>query len=282
MGVKQFFNLFDKSIVNEIKIKELNGKTIAIDCMTEIYRCSLGFKGQSSQSLLTDSNGKSTMHINTIFMTALKFKKAGVTQIYVFDSTVHVKEKEAELKKRSDYREKHNLFSVTSEMIKDIQKLLTLLGISWVITPDGYDAEHLCAKLNISANVDHVLTTDADAFLYGALSILKYEKRKLMNYTVDMFEDSTNIDCNKIPLIGVIMGTDFCEKTSNIGPKTVIKKYNDISLSDCQKEALKVFNRDIKLPTIKCYDSDYKSLTIWLSTLNFNRERLSKLLLIPE
>lgn len=80
MGIKNFSKAF--KACRTVKIKDLAGKTIAIDAMTELYRAALGAKSISS---LTDANGKPTMHISVIIANILEFYKCNVGQIWVFD-----------------------------------------------------------------------------------------------------------------------------------------------------------------------------------------------------
>jgi hypothetical protein len=80
MGIKNFSKTFLANRV--VKIKDLAGKTIAIDAMTEIYRAALGAK---SVSTLTDRYGNSTLHISVILANVIEMQKQGITQIWVFD-----------------------------------------------------------------------------------------------------------------------------------------------------------------------------------------------------
>lgn len=80
MGIKDFSKTFEA--VRTVKFKDLKGKTIAIDAMTELYRAALGAK---SVSLLTDRYGKSTLHISVILSNILEMQKQKITQIWIFD-----------------------------------------------------------------------------------------------------------------------------------------------------------------------------------------------------
>lgn len=82
MGISSFVKLFPSN--KEIKLKDLKGKRIVIDAMSEIYRCSLGI---SKMNQLTDSDGNSTIHINGILLgVILKLKSFGIEQYWVFDN----------------------------------------------------------------------------------------------------------------------------------------------------------------------------------------------------
>jgi 5'-3' exonuclease len=89
MGIQFFSKVFRP--YNTIKLKELSGRTIAIDAMTEIYRAVLGSK---SVGMLTDKNGNNTMHINVIMANIIEMQKLGIKTIWVFDHVNSTEEKQ--------------------------------------------------------------------------------------------------------------------------------------------------------------------------------------------
>ena len=109
MGIPGFTKLFPAK--KEIKLKDLKGRHIAIDAMSEIYRGSLGARRTNT---LTDSRGRSTMHINTLLLGVIfKLKSFGIHQYWIFDNKyikgVHNNPlKELELKKRAKKRYSEN------------------------------------------------------------------------------------------------------------------------------------------------------------------------------
>ena len=262
MGVKNFFKLFNGVNVN---LNNLKGSKIAVDGMIEAYR--------STRYTLTDKNGLSTNHINHTIMTVCKFKKFNISLIYVFDSAP-VPLKAEELVKRRALKSNKIM---TMEMINDIKYVLKHMGVSYIMAPDYYDAEHVCAKLNALGRVDHVLSTDADVFMYGGVSLLKNEKT-LQHYTIESFEKQTGCKQEDVPLLGVILGTDFCEKTPKIGIATVVSKMKDVTLTTEQQKALNHFKSDVQIPDIEIFNPDISTLLDWLEKRNFNRTRFSKIL----
>lgn len=80
MGIKNFSKTFNA--VRTVKYKDLRGKTIAIDAMTELYRAALGAK---TVATLTDKYGKPTMHISVILSIVVELQLNDVNQIWVFD-----------------------------------------------------------------------------------------------------------------------------------------------------------------------------------------------------
>lgn len=272
MGIPGFFKLIEGT---EIKLSTLRGKTIAIDASTELYRAALGGTSLSH-------NGKSTAHINVITCLLGKYRKANINCIYVFDNKKSPALKAAELQKRKERRDKatdtKTAFRLTDEIVQDIQNVLTLYGVPYMIAPPQYDAEHVCACLNRDGTVDAVVTTDADTFLYGATSILKFEKRKLMRYDIANLKIGENSATHEqILKIGVILGCDFCAKTPRIGPKTVLSKL-DTQLTAEQNAAIAQFRSVCDVPDTITGQSDLNALLDWLVDRGFNRDRMSKLL----
>jgi hypothetical protein len=60
-------------------------------------------------------------------------------------------------------------------------------------------------------------------------------------YNLDQILKNLNITYFDFVKISVILGSDFCEKTKGIGIKTVLKKYNNIELTEEQKLAYNYF-----------------------------------------
>ena len=79
MGIKSFSKFSTPSI---IKMKDLEGKIIAVDSSVIAYQAALGAK---SISTLTDSQGNSSLHISVIMAKVLNFKQNNTGQIWVFD-----------------------------------------------------------------------------------------------------------------------------------------------------------------------------------------------------
>lgn len=101
MGVTNFIGLF-KNYRKEVTWKDLSNKTIAIDVSNEVYRSILAMK---SVKTLTDNEGNTTSHINTMLCNALNYKKYNITPIYVFDNNMYV-EKQQTLINRQLKKEK--------------------------------------------------------------------------------------------------------------------------------------------------------------------------------
>jgi flap endonuclease-1 len=317
MGVTNFFAVFGSSKV-DIKDDYFLNKVVGIDLSYDIYRACLGSK---SLNTLTDKDGNPTILINTILNNIVKYKKLGVKGlIYVLDNPVPNKHKESEHKKRKEKKEKaikkykdatadttvnesiedepktiekleKGTFRMTKSMIDDIKKLLSLLGVAWIIAPENFEAEQLASKLSIDGVIDLFVTTDSDSLLFGLTNMVKKtqsskigkanKKSKLELYSLEHLLSTFNITRDELINIGVVMGCDFCQKTKGIGVKTVLAKYKNIELTAEQIDAMKYFNTSCPytIDMIVKKTRNKKELITWLiEAKNFNETRITKLL----
>lgn len=185
-------------------------------------------------------------------------------------------------------------FSLNDTIVNDIKFILDCFNIPWCESPRGYEAEAICAFLtnddaNDEAFCDFVWTTDTDAIIYGAKQMvreLKINKKKtLMLYERDTVLSDNELTMDDLRKIAVIAGCDHCDKTLKVGPKTVLKKFKGITLTDGQKTAVKVFEKSYDISQLKWHNKDeetfanddkIKKLLNWLEDKNFNRERMMK------
>ena len=289
MGVKGFFQLFEgteaklKPSKKDTDVVPLEGTSAAVDTMTELYRSALG---TPKLGTLTNSKGEPSAHINIMLQLALKFQKADVDQIYVFDAKVPPELKLAELAKRRVCKDdaialgqEKRSFQVTDKMIEDIKYIFRCIGVKYIDAPDGYDAEHICALMNKEGSVEYVISSDADVFLYGGDAVLKHEKRKLMLYTREDLLNTTGLKDEQVVLLGLHLGCDFCQKTKGVGIKTVVKKCVSLPLTEEQEAAKEqLLSKPVwDKPTI--YEENREELAQWLiSEWDFNSDRVKKML----
>ena len=68
----------------EIQLKDLKGKTIAIDAFNTLYQF-LSTIRQPDGTPLMDRKGKTTSHISGLFYRNINLLQAGIQPVYVFD-----------------------------------------------------------------------------------------------------------------------------------------------------------------------------------------------------
>jgi hypothetical protein len=188
-------------------------------------------------------------------------------------------------------------FTLKSFYIEDVKFILDMLDIPWIECPAGFDAEQIAAFSTIDNNIfgvkmDYVLSQDMDSLLFGARVLIKRDlkKKKLFKYELAKVLKDYKLTQDNFIKIGLILGCDFAPKTPRIGPKTVLKKYGDIVLSE---EQMKAYNDNFKrrltneeLKSIKIMNSDvepfsdkkkYDALIDWIVMIKgFNRDRITK------
>ena len=304
MGINGWFKVYGDSALIR-KENYFHGKCLGIDVSYDIYRASLGMKNIKG---LTDKNGIPTILLNTLLCNIVRYKKLGVRGlIYVFDNPKPNPRKVKEIKKRKDVRQKaeekmseetqqekkqkleKRTFTITDGMIEDVKKLLSFLGAAWIIAPVGYEAEHLGAELTINNIIDSFITSDSDTLLFGGKSIIRRVKNKgskkisYEEYNLDKIITDYGLTREQLVHQGVVLGSDFAEKTKGIGPGTVLRKGLETKLTDEQLKAKEYFltrcpynDNMIRKDTI-----DKKELVKWLvEDKNFNEKRIEKLLSI--
>ena len=250
MGVKF------KDIVSpeEISLKDLEGRTVAIDAYNTIYQFLSGIR-QRDGSPLMDQNGNVTSHLSGILYRTASIVDKGIKPIYVFDGdsseykakTIEQRraikeeamEKWEEAKAAGNIEEARKFAIRTSRMspyiLESSKKLLDYMGIPYVQAEGEGEAQG--AYMVEQGDAWAVASQDYDCLLFGAprivrnltlsggLSNLEYlELEKVLN----------EIDLTREQLIDValMVGTDFNEGIHGIGAKTGLKLIRNNTLED--------------------------------------------------
>lgn len=305
MGIKNFFKMViknkdsefhDQPIANtgrEVKLATLKGSRVGIDASNMIYRAILALKSIAS---LTDNAGETTAHINTIFNQVLQYRAAGIEQMWLFDSPVAPAIKKDELEKRKARRAKSTnekvQFKMTSKHVNDIKKLLDLMGILHIESPEGFEAEQYGAFMTIEHEgkgrfCDYIISGDADVLAFGG-NLLKPTSKKsatgksrrtvYMAYDLKDMLEECNLTYEQLVKCAVTLGTDFAPKVPRIGIKTVVNKVRSgkVIFDDAQLAAKNYFLAPV--PGTKAIitkkDPDIPGLIEFLVSKNFNKDRL--------
>ena len=319
MGIHSFSKTFTG---REIKFRNLKHLTVVVDASVIAYQSALGIKNINT---LTDGDGNPTIHINVVIAKCLNFKKHKADQLWVFDfhekgyinpSKIFETDRRKKIKDESKAKleklkeTKNDLFSSDDEddidskiqtqervgfsmsdtIINDIKYILNCFEIPWCESPRGYEAESICALLTQDGkDGDLVWTTDTDAIIYGATQMVRElkvkQKKVLMLYDLNSILDDNDITMGDLRKIAVILGCDHCPKTPRVGPKTVLKKFKNIELTDPQKTAITVFGKTYDVSKLNWNNKNcdpFKTtdkmdmLLNWVESKNFNRGRIRK------
>lgn len=111
--------------------------------------------------------------------------------------------------------------------IRESTRLLSLLDLP-VLTLERGEAEALAAALNSRGLCDGVLTTDGDAFLFGARRVLKNLEASsvtLSATSVDLLEikKHTGLDREAFVLLALLLGSDYTSGVRSLGPRKAVK-----------------------------------------------------------
>lgn len=250
MGVKF------KDIVSpeEISLKDLEGRTVAIDAYNTIYQFLSGIR-QRDGSPLMDQNGNVTSHLSGILYRTASIVDKGIKPIYVFDgdSSEHkaktleqrkaikeeAMEKWEEAKAAGNIEEARKFAIRTSRMspyiLESSKKLLEYMGIPYVQAKGEGEAQG--AYMVEQGDAWAVASQDYDCLLFGAPRIIRNLTLSggLSNLEyLELQKVLEDIDLTREQLIDValMVGTDFNEGIHGIGAKTGLKLIRNNTLED--------------------------------------------------
>ena len=250
MGVKF------KDIVSpeEISLKDLEGRTVAIDAYNTIYQFLSGIR-QRDGSPLMDQNGNVTSHLSGILYRTASIVDKGIKPIYVFDGdsseykakTIEQRraikeeamEKWEEAKAAGNIEEARKFAIRTSRMspyiLESSKKLLEYMGIPYVQAKGEGEAQG--AYMVEQGDAWAVASQDYDCLLFGAPRIIRNLTLSggLSNLEyLELQKVLEDIDLTREQLIDValMVGTDFNEGIHGIGAKTGLKLIRNNSLED--------------------------------------------------
>ncbi|KAH7661726.1 XPG/Rad2 endonuclease protein [Dioscorea alata] len=111
-----------------------------------------------------------------------------------------------------------NAESVSSEMFAECQELLQMFGLPYIIAP--MEAEAQCAYMEMTKQVDGVITDDSDVFLFGARNVYKNifdDKKYVETYFMKDIESELGMTREKLIRMALLLGSDYTEGVSGIG-----------------------------------------------------------------
>lgn len=108
---------------------------------------------------------------------------------------------------------------VTEGMMDDVQEMLDLFGVPYVLSPT--EAESQCAMLEQLKLVDGIVTDDADVFLFGGRNVFKNifsDKKYLEWYMMETIESELFLKRRDLISLALLLGSDYTEGVRGIGP----------------------------------------------------------------
>ena len=106
----------------------------------------------------------------------------------------------------------------TTQMYREVQEMLSLFGIPFVMAPEEAEAE--CAHLNATGKVDGVFTNDSDVFLFGATLVFRnaFENtKKIQMYKSERIEKQLGLTRERMIQLAMLLGSDYTVGIDGIG-----------------------------------------------------------------
>ncbi|MFC6755751.1 MULTISPECIES: flap endonuclease-1 [Haloarcula] len=229
--------------IEDVAFEDLDGGVVAVDAHNWLYRYLTTTVKFTSDHKYTTDDGEEVANLIGVVQGLPKFFEHDLTPVFVFDGAV-TELKDDEVEKRREQREKYEaeledareagdsvrvakLDSRTQRLTKTIvettRELLALLDVPVVDAPA--EGEGQAAYMARQGDVDYVGTEDYDALLFGAPYTLRQltssGEPELMDFEGTL--DSTGLTWEQLVDAAILMGTDFNEGISGIGPKTAVK-----------------------------------------------------------
>jgi len=238
--------LRDIAVIEEIPFDDIEG-VVAVDAHNWLYRYLTTTVKWTDSETYTTADGTEVANLVGIVQGLPKFFENDVTPVMVFDggpSELKDDEIESRREQRRSYEEQletareegdavaiAQLESRTQRLTPTIQEtsreLLRLLDVPIVEAPAEGEAQ--AAHMAKRGDADYVGSEDYDALLFGAPRTLRQLTSKGDPELMDLEATLAHHDLTLEQLIdaAILIGTDFNEGVSGIGPKTALSEIAD-------------------------------------------------------
>jgi len=246
-GLRKFIDKYAPSAIKELKIEELQNKTIAFDTSILIYQFVIAIRNSGVD--LTNDNGKITSHIHAIIMKTLSFLKKKINPIFVFDGKppeIKIDTLKERIKVRQNaitqLENDNNLETdkkisllkqsvvVTSRQMDECREILKLMGIP--VIDASQEADSQCAYLSKLKLVDAIASEDMDLLTFGTEKLLRnMNTNKIIEITLSKILEETELTQYQFIDLCIMLGSDYCPTIDGIGMTraySLIKKYESI------------------------------------------------------
>ncbi|CAH0374420.1 unnamed protein product [Pelagomonas calceolata] len=279
MGIKGLMPLiqeFAPGAVRELQGPEAyTGRIVAIDASMSLYQFLIAIRGHGREggpaTVLTNSEGEQTSHIQGMFNRTIKLLESGVKPVYVFDGRPpeakdgelakrQAKRKEAEEKLKKAQQEGNTediekysgmLTKVSRKDCEDVKALLRMMGVPVVEAP--CEAEAQCGELVKGGKAHAVGTEDMDALTFGATRQLrnltftkkgKDSDKKILEITHQRVLEGLELTNAQFVDFCILCGCDYSGTIRGVGPKTALKLIKEHgSIEEILRKGLKAKDR---------------------------------------
>jgi len=250
-------NLKDLVQTKEIKMEDLNGRTIGIDGYNILYQFLSTIRDRFTGEPLRNSKGQISSHLSGLFYRTVKLVETGINPIYVFDgkppdfkralieerikTRQKAKDRWQEALKKGDVEEvriaSQGAVKLTSDMLDSSKKLLDAMGVNWIQAPSEGEAQ--LAVMATKGDIWASASQDWDSLLFGANKFVRNltstgrrkvpRKERYIIVNPEFIElekvlASLEINRDQLILLGMLVGTDYNPGgIKGIGPKNALK-----------------------------------------------------------
>ncbi|WP_332898978.1 flap endonuclease-1 [Haladaptatus sp. CMSO5] len=229
--------------IEDIPFEKLKGSVVAVDAHNWLYRYLTTTVKWTRDEVYTTSEGAEVANLIGVIQGLPKFFENDLTPVMVFDGAV-TDFKEAEIEARREQKQKAEkaaeearergdaieaarqearTIRLTDTIHETTRTLFELLDVPVIEAPAEGEAQ--AAYMARNGDVDYVGSEDYDTLLLGAPYTLRQLTSKgdpeLMDLAATL--EKHDITWEQLVDIGILMGTDFNEGISGIGPKTAVK-----------------------------------------------------------
>ena len=233
--------------IEDVTFEEIAGSVVAVDAHNWLYRYLTTTVKFTADEVYTTSGGDEVANLVGIVQGLPKFFEHDLTPVFVFDGGV-TDLKEDEVERRRDEREKAEerlaearergdavdaarLEARTQRLTDVIQEtsreLLRRLGVPVVEAPAEGEAQasHMARR----GDVDYVGSEDYDTLLFGAPYTLRQLTSKGDPERMGLQEtlDRHDVTWEQLVDMAILIGTDFNDGVTGIGPKTALKEIRE-------------------------------------------------------
>lgn len=238
------------SCIKQFDIKTLFGRKVAIDASMSLYQFLIAVRQSDGQQMMSES-GEVTSHLLGFFYRTLRMIEFGIKPAYVFDGKPPDLKKEVLVKRfgrreeareqeeeKKDVADSETLDQLARRQVRptkehnaEVQRLLTLMGIPWIVSPS--EAEAQCAELARAGKVYAAGSEDMDTLTFGAPILLKNltasEQKKLPVTEVHLGKALEELDMPMEQFVDLCMllGCDYLDPVRGVGPKKALKLIQD-------------------------------------------------------
>ncbi|WP_336359247.1 flap endonuclease-1 [Haladaptatus sp. ZSTT2] len=229
--------------IEDIPFEKLKGSVVAVDAHNWLYRYLTTTVKWTRDEVYTTSEGAEVANLIGVIQGLPKFFENDLTPVMVFDGAI-TDFKEAEIEARREQKQKAEkaaeearergdaieaarqearTIRLTDTIHETTRTLFELLDVPVIEAPAEGEAQ--AAYMARNGDVDYVGSEDYDTLLLGAPYTLRQLTSKgdpeLMDLAATL--EKHDITWEQLVDIGILMGTDFNEGISGIGPKTAVK-----------------------------------------------------------